>query len=185
MQVAEDRCQKAIEIERALKALIDLHLFKSWNILATRIFYFAVPGQDPTEDGQYRLTLECPWRIERENSILVGAEDYWLKAEGNSDPHWSPTEMQWGHLDDQKLKKIMGQERNGSLFNPQADLIVESVRADDLGGFQLSFSGGYILSVFPASDAELEWLFSRGVGGTLALMEGVLSGSLKEPAEQA
>src|ERR1700674_4964268 len=165
-------------IEHTLKQLIGLQLFKAWNVYGTRMFYFAAPGAENQKgDGEYRLTLECPWRIERDDHILVGSEDYELRAEGNSDPAWNPTEMQWGHRQDQKLEEILGESKNGAIFNTKSALTVEFVTADVFGGFKLGLSGGYALATFPASEATMEWLLSRSAGGNLALTDGVLSGS--------
>jgi hypothetical protein len=88
---------RAARIEAAFKGLIGLSLVKSWNIYATRLFYFGPPGLHGG-DGEYRISLECPWRIERhaDKQILVGSEDHGIRADGNSDPSWKPAEMQWG-----------------------------------------------------------------------------------------
>jgi len=175
--------EKMSEIEGMLKELVGLQLFKSWNIFGTRMFYFAALGfENKADDGDYRITLECPWRIEQHDRIVVGSEDYGLRATGNSDPAWNPTDMQWGHLQDQKLEEILGESKNGAIFNTRSELVVESVKADSLGGFQLRLSGGYALSVFPASVVEMEWLLSRRAGGHLALANGSISGRSKDSA---
>ena len=184
MPVNGDKSGMAVDVETTLNELITFQLFKSWNIFATRIFYFVASRQNQVGNGDYRLTLECPWRIEQGDRILVGSEDYWLRAEGNTDTNWNATDMQWGHLQDQLLERIMGEEKNGSIFNSGANLVVENVRADDLGGFQLGLSGGYVLSVFPSTGREMEWLFSRSAGGNLALTCGALSRSLTRSETQ-
>lgn len=71
----------------------------------------------------------------------------------------------------------MGETRNGSIFASKINLVVERVRADDSGGFQLEFSNNHTLSVFPASATQMEWLFSRTAGTNLALIGGSLCGS--------
>jgi|HubBroStandDraft_1064217.scaffolds.fasta_scaffold102117_3 hypothetical protein len=162
-------------VSNAIKGLLGLQLFKSWNIFGTRMFYFAASGSvDRRDDGDYRLTLECPWRIEQDGHILVGYEDYGERAEDNLDPEWDPKTMQHGHLQDAILTKILGSSEGGAIFNSGASLIVESVHADAFGGFQLGLSGGYKLSVFPAGNAILEWLVSRRAGGTVSLSEGAI-----------
>lgn len=52
--------------------------------------------------------------------------------------------VQGGNLRDVKLGKILKSEK----------LLVESVIADNLGGFQLIFNDNIILSVFPASSSN-------------------------------
>jgi hypothetical protein len=169
--------EKPAKIEAALGELIKLKLFKSWNVFGTRMFYFGPVGQDAAEDGAFRLTLDCPWRIEQYSRILVGYQDYGLKASDNSDPNWNPQDDQLGHLQDQKLKEILGATEGGYIFNVRNILVVESVRADAVGGFQIGLSGGYALSVFPLGVDEVEWLLSRPTGGNLALQGNVLSES--------
>jgi hypothetical protein len=164
------------KIEEALRPLIGLQLFKAWNIFATRLLYFATPGEHPTsEDGDYRITLECPWRIEQEGCIIVGSEDYGLRASTNLDPAWDPTEMQWGHRQDEKLVDLLGESRNGVIFNTGIKLVVESLEGDAFGGFRLYLSGGYTLGAFPTTDGALEWLLSPRQGASISWTNGNLS----------
>lgn len=162
-------------IEDALNELIGLQLFKSWNIFGTRMFYFAAPNSKPLDDGDYRLTLECPWRIEAGNRILVGWEDYGIRADDNSDPNWNRVEDQWGHRQDQKLEAVLGMTASGAIHNTGPDLIVKGATADSLGGFQLHLSGGFLLAVFPTSEADMAWLLSGRTGRRISLMNGKVS----------
>jgi hypothetical protein len=90
--------------------------------------------------------------------------------------------MQWGYRQDQKLAEIFGEERNGTIFNTGTEVIVESVKGDPFGGLEVALSGGYVLRVFPCTNANanMEWLLSRRAGRNLALQNGALSGSLAE-----
>lgn len=173
--------------ESMLQELIGLQIFKSWNVFATRIFYFAdLSCRNRSQDGDYRLALECPWRIEQYDRILVGSEDYGERATDNLEPDWNRSEMQWGHLQDQNLIALMGREKDHEIYTTNLELVVESVNTDPVGGFHLSLSGGYRLSVFPASSSatfNLEWQLSRRTGGLLTLAKGVLSESREGPAE--
>lgn len=163
----------AARVERGLRELIGLQIFKSWNVFATRYFYFAPPGlQDKTQDGDYWLMIECAWRVEGHRRILVGSNDYGIAAIGNTDPNWNPMETQRGHLQDERLGEIFGEIREGSIYNTASLLVVESVAADEFGGFRLGLSGGYFLAVFPTSVNDIEWLLSRREGGNLALDRG-------------
>jgi hypothetical protein len=167
---------KRSRVASELGNLVGLQVFKSWNVFGTRMFYFAAPdsGTRP-KDGDFRLTLECAWRIEHGDNIVVGCDDYGVRAVGNEDPSWNPREMQWGHLQDQKLEELLGEARGGEIFNTRSDLVVESVEADAVGGFRLGLSGGYVLAAFPGSIAQIEWLLSRRAGGCLELMNGILN----------
>jgi hypothetical protein len=165
-------------IERAFTALAGYQLFKSWNVFATRFFYFSREAPCKTDKGDYRLTIESPWRIEHSNSLFVGSADYGVRANSNSDPTWNPTETQVGHLQDEQLAKMFGEERNGSIYNTGQHLRVIGVKADNLGGFRMSLSGDFTLEVFPTSSRELDWLLSRTGGGNVALNAARLTGSL-------
>lgn len=108
-------------------------------------------------DGNFRLTVECPWRLELDDSILVGSEDYGTKADSNLDPDWDPTEIQSGHRQDEILARILGTEQNGTIVNTGNGFLVHATEADQFGGVTISLSGGYRLSLFPAggySDRE-------------------------------
>jgi len=98
-------------IQERLTGLIGLRLFKSWNIFATRVFYFARPGVLPLQE-EYRLAIECPWRIEGDDQIEVGSEDYCMPASDNLDPEWDPN-SQVGNLQDEKLQKLFGETKQG------------------------------------------------------------------------
>lgn len=167
--------ERAANMERALNEIKGLQLIKSWNVFATRMFYFAAPGTENREgDGDYRLTLECPWRIERPDGSLIGSEDYGIPADDNADPNWDPN-SQKGSLQDQQLAKLLGKTKTGEIINTRPDLIVQSIEIDSLGGFRLSLSGGYALALFPATDAEMQWSLSRTAGGYSTLMNGEFS----------
>jgi len=92
-------------IEEKFNGLISFRLFKAWNIFAARFFYFVLPGtENDHEDGDCRLMLECPWRMEHHDGILVGSEDYGVRATGNLDPGWNPN-MQRGTYKTKNFRK--------------------------------------------------------------------------------
>jgi hypothetical protein len=169
---------KTAIIQSRFAGLVGLQLFKAWNVFATRMFYFATRSAEARgNDGEYVLTLECPWRIEEADHILVGSEDYGVRAGGNTDEAWEP-DMQWGQLQDQKLRELLGKEEDGAIVSTRSDLIVESVEPDSGGGFRLHLSGAYTLAVFPTTDSDMEWLLRQRGGGYLILMNGDVQGSL-------
>jgi hypothetical protein len=179
MQIVDTQCEsKTVRIRQAFQILIGLKLGKSSNIFATRLFHFyAIAPQNEHLNELYVLVVECPWRIERANQIFVGSEDYSLPATDNDDPGWQ-SGTQSGHLQDQKLRELMGELEHGEIFNTGDDFVVKSVEADALGGFRIGFSGAYILSVFPSSGIEMEWMLRRPPDNYLALMNGHLHGTL-------
>ncbi len=165
---------KAADIESELAKLVGLRLFKCWKLLGTRIFYFSAAGPEtPRSDWDFMLSLECPWRIEKRDQVVVGSQDYGLPASGNSDPAWKPN-AQSGHLQDEKLRELLGRQEDAAIYSLRPDLVVESVKADAVGGFRLQLSGGYSLAAFPTTDNDMQWLLKRSTGGYLILMKGSL-----------
>jgi hypothetical protein len=120
------------------------------------------------------LGLECPWRVEKHDVIVAGAEDYYEKAEDNTDESWeagTPT----GHLQDQGLAELFGELRGGYVINTGTGFVVESVEGDRFGGIRIRMSESCTLEVFPASRSQMEWIFSPPGDGSLILMKGELS----------
>jgi hypothetical protein len=171
---------KASKIEIVLSDLIGLQIYKAWSIRGTRLFYFAEPGSGRAADSDHYLMLECPWRIERADEIVVGDEDFGESADGFAEPDLQLEDRSWWNLQNQKLSELMGMEDDGRIFNDGSDLIVESVSADAYGGFRIKLSGGYTLSVFPASCRTMEWMLVSSSGRNFALMHGSVSESRKE-----
>lgn len=177
-EVDSESGEKAFRIQQEFQVLIGLKIGKCSNIFATRLFHFcAVGSQAEPLNELYVLAVECPWRIEKANQILVGSEDYSVKATDNDDPTWEPG-TQVGHLQDQKLRELLGEFKNGEISNARNEFIVESIEGDALGGFRLGLSGAFVLSVFPSSGKEMEWMLRRPPRSYLALMNGVLNGTL-------
>lgn len=163
-------------IEQFFSQILGLWLFKTWNVFATRMFYLTGVGSaGGSSDGEYRLTLECPWRLEKGDEVLVGSEDYGIQAAGNVDPNWKASQMHMGHRQDDILSRLFGEVKDGEIFTRKGDFVVGAINADVFGGFRLLFSNGCVLSVFPTStlDEGIEWMLS-GKGTRLALSGGTL-----------
>lgn len=113
--------------------------------------------------------------------ILVGSEDYYAAAGGNTDPAWEPG-MPTGHLQDQKLTELFGEIRDGEVINTGPALVVHSVEADRYGGFQIHLSGECSIAVLPCSCNQMEWILMFPAGGSLMLINGVPTKSSRHPA---
>jgi len=164
-----------------LGKLLGQKLLRSRNFCATRHFYFGEPGSEvDADEPHYTLGLECPWRIQTDDLIVVGSEDYYERAENNTDQSWEPG-MPSGHLQDQKLAELLGELRDGDAVNTRSKFIVESVEVDRYGGFRLGLTGGYIMQVFPSSKKRMEWIFTLPSGGSVMLMNGTLAKSSRYP----
>ena len=170
---------KTEEIRQGMAALVGQRLIRSRNLFATRIFFF---GQSNLQDDAalYTLGLECAWRIEKDGAIVVGAEDYYERAQDNADESWE-VGMPSGHLQDQGLAELLGEIKGGYVVNTGAGFVVESVDGDRFGGFRIRM-GECVLSAFPASRGQMEWILSPPGDRSLILMKGRLSRAGEHPA---
>jgi len=93
------------------------------------------------EIGEFALHLQCPWRFTYETKVLIGSLDLYEAVDENAeyDEHFDWDKPN-GNLRDFKLQEIIKTQ----------DLIATSVVADTFGGFDVLFSNGIKLSVFPA-----------------------------------
>jgi len=98
--------------------------------------------------GEFGIHLQCPWRITKDNVILVGYNDLTEQpdetAEYDENFDW---DVQMGNLRDLKLTAFLG---SGSY-------VIESVEADDFGGFELTFNDNVKLTVFPTSSSKNQY----------------------------
>ncbi len=77
--------------------------------------------------GEFGLHLQCPWRITKDNILLVGSDDLFKQpdetAEYDENFDW---DLQMGNLRDVQMANFLNSGK----------YIVESVNADDFGGFE-------------------------------------------------
>lgn len=99
-------------------------------------------GGGSIQIGQFALHIQCPWRISDGTAILVG---YFNMYEPKDQYQEVEEPFNWdtvgGNIRDYRLQELIRTK----------ELIVQSVQGDSLGGFDLFFSSGIVLSVFPAS----------------------------------
>lgn len=96
---------------------------------------------NPRENARFRLHLQCPWRLVRGDSILLGFFDMFEPADASidrADFDWTSMRSLLDESCDRFLKSIA-----------EAPPIVQNVEADNYGGFRLVFSGEVQLHVFP------------------------------------
>jgi len=174
----------AAQTQENLRQLLGQRLLGSRNFCETRHFYFGEPSLAAgLREPCYTLGLECPWRIQTAERIIVGSEDYYQRADDNTDPLWEPG-AESGHLQDQGLAEWLGELKDGDVINTGPGLIVNSVEADRYGGFQIRLTGGYSIAVVPCSRDQMEWIFMLPGGGSLMLIDGAptRSGSSRPPS---
>lgn len=168
------------ETKAALQEVVGLKLLRSRNLCASRLFYFGKP-LDPAPIGrrsQFRLGLECPWRILKSGLIFVGSEDYYEESEDTQDPAWEPG-MPGGHLQDQRLVELFGELREGDVIITRPGFTVEGAQLDGYGGIRLDLGQDCILEVFPTSAKRMQWIFTPPDGPSFVLMNGVVTRSTK------
>ena len=157
----------------AFGALVGLQLVRSKNLQGTRHFYFARP-LSVGAPAHCTLGLECPWRIRLNDVIVVGSEDYYERAEDNTDPAWE-LGMPGGHFQDQKFAGLLGELREGDVVNTGTDFIVTAVTLDGCGGMQIHLGHDYVLEAFPSSAKRMEWILRVPGQPSWVLMNGVVN----------
>lgn len=167
------------KISHAFLQLIGLKLQRCSNILGTRLFHFySADSLAEDTDEVCTLVVECPWRIEHLDTIVVGSEDYG-QALDNLDPGLTSTSKP-DDLQDQRLVEMLGAPPNGGALDEGRGLSVTAIDADAFGGFRVGFADDYFLAVFPASGREMEWMLRWRVRGYIALMNGAVAESERE-----
>ncbi len=143
------------EINECLSILIDQRML-GVQVFAegTWHFYFGrgnVLSPDESGTTPY-LGVECSWRIQKGGAILIGSDDYDV------------------------LEKSANRQINAVRAIIAGEGIpVASIRADELGGFAITFETGHVLEIFPASATEMAWIFRCPAFYSLILMNGVLN----------
>ena len=133
-------------IQRHLQQLIGLRLTtttRAANMECLKFGYLLETNKAGQEIqiGEFALHLQCHWRLASDTKILIGSDDLFEPVDENAE---YDENFDWdkanGNLRDLKLQELIN--------NP--DLIVNSVIADNFGGFDLLFSNGIKLTLFPA-----------------------------------
>ena len=139
------------KIEKALGQLVGLGFTRTTRTGATECIKFGVlyrvvdrKGIE-CQIGEFSIHLQCPWRITKGNSLIVGSDDVVEQpnetAEYDENFDW---DVKMGNLRDVKMAN----------FIKSGKYIVESVKSDDIGGFELAFNDDIKLTVFPTSSSQ-------------------------------
>lgn len=150
--------------------LVGLRLVRTERFLGTRHFYFGAarnPVSSPLET-LYALGVECPWRFETAEAILVGSED--------SADEWTQRDRPRGRASPRELTLVhhlLEIENCDGSWDTTDDFVVSSLALDLFGGMRIGFSGGLCLSLFPASSESMQWiLMLPRPEGALVMMRG-------------
>jgi hypothetical protein len=99
---------------------------------------------EPIEAADYALHVTCGWRIVGPAGIVVARRDLFYPA--GDDPYDDLDDFDYEgpapNRRDVRLAALL-QERESD------PLVVEGCSADHVGGFRLTFTGGFVLEVWP------------------------------------
>jgi hypothetical protein len=141
------------KIRNVLKQLVGFEFTRTTRATNMECFKFGIFYQLDRKGiqrqvGEFDIHLQCPWRITKDDTILVGSDDLTeqpdetAKYDENFD--W---DVQGGNLRDIKLEKFLNSDK----------YVVESVVVDNFGGFELFFNNNTRLTVFPTLSCKSEY----------------------------
>lgn len=150
------------QIIQSLSNLISLPLAIASDAADMKKFSFGAIRPHPSGRGtvgEYALHIQCPWRLTQNGHIVTGSDDYYEPAE--TDQEIDLEDWRAGNLQRKRLGEILRSfdSATRSWVNGTDKLVVESVSADDFGGFELILSGGFRLQVFPSGSRGEYWRF--------------------------
>lgn len=173
MRSSDTLARVSLKVAQLIQQLVGSSLVRSRNFCATRHFYFSHTDVERPDKAGFTLVVECPWRIESGQGIATGSEDYVIRADDNNDPSWEDG-LPFGHLQDQKLRELMGVIIAGDVVAPYGKFVVHSAEGDAVGGFRLKLTGGCALVVFPTSSRQMEWMLTDPLGRGAIFIDGIL-----------
>lgn len=150
------------KVKRATAVLIEQELWACTRAADLASFQFGQRRNvkdsrgNSREVGEYALHIQCPWRITRDDSVVVGSGDLFYPVDPeNQEPRpdfdWQPI---GGNRRDYLLK---------ILFQDGArKLVVRDVEAGDGGSLRIELQDGYFLEVLPnLSTDDEQWRLFR------------------------
>jgi hypothetical protein len=141
-------------------ALLGMRVSRAYRVLATQYLEFGELHEtgEWVGLGEYRLIIQCPWRIEKEDELITGSEDLRIDLAAQSGP---------GDLLEKRLNEVFHVEDEGPI---PTDVVIRlvSVEIDRMLGMRLGLSSGYEVTLFPAgTDAEF-WRLASSEGHLVA-----------------
>lgn len=140
--------------------VLGLVLVNARHAASLRGFGFQRVNADLSDEStQWRLHIQCPWRVCRGGTILTGSEDWFthVNDEINVADGWDPAKG--GSLQTARLQQLFAAYGASGLSFAVANplLAVESVMLSELGDLTLTLAGGVALHVFPAASRDESW----------------------------
>jgi len=141
------------KIEKELRQLVGLEFTRTtraayMECLKFGILFSTLKDGKEVNIGQFGLHLQCAWRITKKNGILVGDLDRYDQPDefANYDENFNWDTVS-GNLRDVRLSNILKENK----------LIVQAVKADNFGGFEILFENNMQLTVFPNLSNKSEY----------------------------
>jgi len=141
------------EIEQILQQLVGYEFTRTTRTADMECFKFGTLFRKDRKEierqiGEFGIHLQCPWRISKGNILLVGSDDLLEQPDENAEYDENfDWDVQDGNLRDVKLKDFLNSGK----------YIVESVKADNIGGFELLFTDNIKLTVFPSLSSKNQY----------------------------
>lgn len=111
------------------------------------------------EVGTYALHVQCAWHLAEARRLLVASGDLGYKPidEGEEMNHYEGKVYTWSKAESSLLDERL---LHFFLQCEKTPLLVQALRADDLGGLTIELSAYHILAVFPDDSLDAEyWRF--------------------------
>lgn len=155
------------QVEETLQCLIGQPFWGAGRTLNLLSFQFG-PRQLRTrrgktyEVGTYALHVQCSWRLTSAQHILVASDDRFAEPLEESIQATQEDEDEAYTWD--RTNTTLLDERLHAFFLKcqETPCLVQSIHADNLGGFNMELSQDYTLTVFPNFSNDTEcWRFFR------------------------
>jgi hypothetical protein len=135
------------EIQKAIEVLIGKPMWNCTRAGDMACFQFgerteASTGKGmPIQIGEYALHLQCPWRLVKEDAIIMAALDVYHPRVGNEEA--DVRDFDWEH------EPNLLEQRSQELFAEGAQYQVERVEASRAGAVDLFLEGRFAVRNFP------------------------------------
>ena len=148
------------ELEEAVVALVGLPLWSSGRAGDLQWFAFGdrrtvtTSNGKAKEVGEFALHVQCPWRIVRDDRVVVGSSDLYYPADEAAEV---PEDFDWDGVVTRRDRRV------AALFeNETGAFAVQRIDVGDAGALRIAFDKGYALELFPHdSVTDEDWRLFR------------------------
>jgi hypothetical protein len=145
-----------IEVERATAVLEGKALWRCLRAADMATFDFGRRREsfdsrgNTKEVGELALHVQCPWRITREDDVVVGSRDLYYPADYDESQD-VPGDFDWEQHPNRRDKLLVSLFHDGT-----RELLVKRVEVGAAGSLHILLSDDFCLDVFPADSLSLE-----------------------------